>query len=117
MRPRPSSPRAQATLDAKVAEIRQREELDPRTRDILLAQQQQVENRRLNVEKLEIEAQRDRAKEQAVLDREQGIQGIHGRIKALAILLPPLPALLLGAFIFAQRSRRENRGASPNRLA
>ena len=39
------------------------------------------------------------------------------KVRAAAVLLPPLPALLLGAVVLAIRLGRENRGANPNRLA
>ena len=34
-----------------------------------------------------------------------------------AVLIPPLPPLLLGLVVFGFRVRRENLGANPNRLA
>lgn len=108
---------AQERLDKKVEEVRAREDIDPRTKEIMLLSLQQVENRRFEVTKASIEGERDRAKQEAVADRERGVRSIHGRIKALAILLPPLPALILAGFVFASRAGKENRGASPNRLA
>lgn len=108
---------AQKRLDEKVEAVRKREDLDPRTKEIMLAQLEQVENRRLEVQKATIETERDRQKEQAATREQQGIRGIHSRVKALAILLPPLPVLLLGVIVFAVRSSRENRGATPTRLA
>jgi ABC-2 type transport system permease protein len=109
--------KAQKRLDQKVEQIRGRNDLDERTKDIMLLSTQNLENRRLAVTRETIEAERDRAKEASRALREQRIRGIQGRIKALAILLPPLPALVLAGWVFAVRRGRENRGASPNRLA
>ena len=108
---------AQKRLDEKVEEVRNRDDLDPRTKEIVLGQIQQVENRRFGVQKAAIEADRDRLNEQAAAKEQQGKRGIHSRVKALAILIPPLPVLILGAIVFALRRSRENRGANPNRLA
>jgi ABC-2 type transport system permease protein len=108
---------AQKRLDDKVKAVDAREDMDPRTKDILLAQQQAIENRRLDVEKATIEAEADRVKELAASVEQQGIRGIHSRAKLLAVLIPPLPILLLGLVVFLVRHGRENRGASPNRLA
>jgi ABC-2 type transport system permease protein len=108
---------AQARLDKKVEEVRGRKDIDERTKDIMLASLQEVENRRLDVAKATIEAKKERAKDESKAIREQRIRGIHSRIKALAILLPPLPALVLAGVVFATRAGRENRGANPNRLA
>jgi ABC-2 type transport system permease protein len=109
--------KAQKRLDEKVEQIRSRKDIDERTKDIMLLSTQNLENRRLAVSRATIEAERDRAKEASRAVREQRVRGIQGRIKALAILLPPLPALLLAGWVYAVRRGRENRGASPNRLA
>jgi ABC-2 type transport system permease protein len=108
---------AQKRLDDKVKAVEKREDMDPRTKDILLSQQQSLENRRLEVEKANIEAEADHIKETAAAVEQQGIRGIHSRAKVLAVLIPPLPVLLLGLAVFLVRHGRENRGASPNRLA
>jgi ABC-2 type transport system permease protein len=108
---------AQERLDKKVAEVRDRKDIDERTKEIMLASLQDVEERRLEVTKATIEAKKERSKEESRAVREQRVRGIHSRIKALAILLPPLPALVLAGFVFASRAGRENRGANPNRIA
>jgi ABC-2 type transport system permease protein len=109
--------KAQAALDAKVEEVRKRTDLDERTKDVMLASIQERENRRFAATKANIEIKYDREKEKNKADRERKVRGLHSRIKALAILLPPLPALLLAGLVFMTRTRREYRGASPNRLA
>ena len=109
--------KAQERLDKKVEEVRSRENLDPRTKEIMLLSLENVENRRLEVTRASIEAERDRAKKEAVADRERGVRGIQGRIQALAIIAAPVAgAWHWPCFVFASRSRKENRGASPNRL-
>ena len=35
----------------------------------------------------------------------------------MAAVIPPLPPLILGLFVFVTRLRRENLGANPKRLA
>jgi ABC-2 type transport system permease protein len=108
---------AQKRLDAKVAEVQKDSKLDERTKDITLQQLQDVENRRLDVQKANIEDEKRKKIEESRAVKEQAIRSIQSRIKLAAILLPPLPALLLGCVVFAVRAGRENRGASPNRLA
>jgi ABC-2 type transport system permease protein len=109
--------KAQGALDKKVAEVRARKDLDERTQQIMLDSLQDVENRRFEVTKATIDARKERTKELNRANREQAVRTIHTRIRALAILLPPLPPLLLGLAVFAARARRENRGANPNRIA
>ena len=107
---------AQKSLDEKVREVRGRKELDDRTREIKLPDLQAVANRRLAVKKAEIEDQkREDPGHQA--HEEQAIRGIKGRVRTLAILAAPFPALILAGIVFGVRSGRENRGANPNGLA
>jgi ABC-2 type transport system permease protein len=109
--------KAQEALDKKVAEVRASKELDERTQEIMLNSLQELENRRFEITKATIDAKKERTKELNRVTREQAVRTIHTRIRALAILLPPLPPLLLGLAVFAARARRENRGANPNRIA
>jgi ABC-2 type transport system permease protein len=108
---------AQKRLDQKVEAVRSNKEMDDRTKTIALENLQAVENRRFEVTKASIEDAKKRKVEESRADKERSIQGIHNRIKVLAILLPPLPALVLAGFVFAVRLGRENQGANPNRLA
>jgi gliding motility-associated transport system permease protein/gliding motility-associatede transport system auxiliary component len=108
---------AQQRLNAEVDKVRNSKDYDERTKAIMLANLQEVENRRLDVSKATIEDQ----KRQKILtskgNKERAIRHIENRIRLLAILLPPLPALLLGCLVYGVRISRENRGANPNRLA
>ena len=83
---------AQKAFDKQVEQVRSRSELDERTKEIMLANLQEVAQRRLDVEKQKIEDEK--------LDR-----------------VPPLPPLILGMLVLLGRLRRENLGANPRRLA
>jgi ABC-2 type transport system permease protein len=107
---------AQAQLDKKVKEVKDRGDLDERTKEIMLESLQEVENRRFEVTKATIDSKKQRAQELNRAEREQGVRGIHSGVRVPAILLPLLPVLLLGVSVFFIRANRENRGASPNRL-
>jgi ABC-2 type transport system permease protein len=108
---------AQKALDKQVEEIRQRKDIDERSKEIMLANVQEVANRRLDVQKANIEDEKRRRIQMSKAEMEQQIRGIQNRIRTLAIALPPLPALALGLLVFGVRLRRENQGANPNRLA
>jgi ABC-2 type transport system permease protein len=108
---------AQKRLDAKVEAVRDDKSMDDRTKAIALENLQQVENRRLTVTKAAIEDNKRREIAESKAAKEQAIGRIQSRIKALAILIPPLPALFLGAIVFAVRKSKEDRHAGPNRLA
>ncbi|HEX8198935.1 MAG TPA: Gldg family protein [Isosphaeraceae bacterium] len=108
---------AQKRLDEAVAKVRESQEYDERTKEIMVQYRQDVEQRRLDVVKANIEDQKRQKIEEARADKEQRLRATQNRVRAAAILWPPLPALLLGGLVFAVRARRENRGANPNRLA
>jgi hypothetical protein len=72
-----------------------------------------VEQRRLQVVKANIEDQKRQKIEEARAVKEQKIRAKQNQVRAMAILMPPLPALLLGALVFAVRAGRENRGPTP----
>ncbi len=108
---------AQKRLDDKIADLRKRTDLDDRTKDIRLEQDQEVESRRLAVDKANIEDDKSRKIKKSKADMELKIREIQRGVRLEAMLLPPLPALILGLVVFAARLGRENRGANPNRLA
>jgi len=108
---------AQERLDKKVEQVRADKAMDPRTKEIMLANLQDVENRRLEVQKAGIESQKRLRIEESKAAKERKNRSIQGGVRLKAILLPALPVLLLGTGVFLVRSGRENRGAAPGRLA
>jgi ABC-2 type transport system permease protein len=108
---------AQTRLDESIDALRKRTDLDPQTKAIRLEQQQAKEMLRLNVERTNIEDAKRRKIADSKAEMETEVRKIQTGVRALAVLLPPLPALFLGAIVFIVRLGRENRGANPNRLA
>ncbi len=108
---------AQKSLDAKVGKIRDEKELDERSKEIKLATLERVENRRLEVEKAAIEDDKRRKVQESKGSLEQSVRSIENRVRVGALLVAPLPAILLALFVFGSRAGRENKGANPNRLA
>ncbi len=108
---------AQKSLDSKVAKVRDDKELDERGREIKLLALEKVENRKLDVEKANIDDQKRRKDQDSKATLEQSIRRIEREVRLAAIVAAPLPALLLAGLIFGVRAGRENRGTNPNRLA
>ena len=108
---------AQKRLDDQVKQVEARTDMDERTKEITLASLQEVANRRLDVEKANIESEKQRKIQESKADMEEQIREIENRVRTVAVALPPLPALILGLVVFGVRLRRENLGANPNRLA
>lgn len=108
---------ARNRLNEAVEKIRQSTEYDEKTKESMVRYRERVEQRRLDLIEDEIQAEKNQAIEESKARREEAIAAIENRVRTQAIVLTPLPALILGGFVFFIRSRRENRGANPDRLA
>jgi ABC-2 type transport system permease protein len=107
---------AQARLDSAVEGLRQRADLDAQTQRIMINNLQNVENRRLQVARKNIEDEKERQIERSRADMEASIRGIQNTIKLLAVALPPIPAFVLFVLVSLRRLRREKIGVSLDRL-
>ena len=102
---------AQQRLDTKVAEVRNREDLDAQTKEIMARNLQEIENRRFEVQKTNIEAEKEAQIRASKTRMESQIRTIQSGIRMLAVILPPIPVFILGVYIFIRRQNREREGA------
>ena len=107
---------AQGRLDKAVEALQQRADLDAQTQRIMINNLQNVENRRLQVARKNIEDEKERQIERSRADMEASIRGIQNTIKVLAVALPPIPAFVLFVLVALRRLRREKIGVSLDRL-
>ncbi len=106
---------AQKRLNDKVSEISNRTDLDMQTKQIMAQNMQEVENRRFEVTKANIESRKQATVQRSKEEMESNVRRIQSRIRALAVLLPPIPVLVVGVFVFLRRRKREREGAAAAR--
>ena len=109
--------KAQRSFDKEVDSVKNRTEWDERTKEIQLANLQSIAQRRLDVAKQVIEDKKLIEIREGKAESERKIRGIRNTVRLEAALIPPLPPLILGLFVWISRLRRENVGANPKRLA
>ena len=103
---------AQARLDARVEELRGREDIDAQTMQIMVRNLEGVENRRLEVLSANIEAEKETRIQASRENMESQIRQIQTSIQTFAVLLPPVPVFVVGVMILLRRQRREREGAA-----
>lgn len=96
---------AQARLDQRVKEVEARKDLDQQSKEIMMGSVQTAESSRLQAQSVAIEQQRTRAVEDARLASRKNIDRIENSVRIAAVALPPVPALLTGLIVMAQRRR------------
>lgn len=101
---------AQSRLDAKVAAVRERTDVDERTRGILIENLQEVENRRFEVEKRNIDDRKKQAIERSRYNYEEEVRSIHSWIQRLSIIVFPIPLAAVTLLVFLSGAIRARTG-------
>ncbi|MBK8720478.1 MAG: hypothetical protein IPN32_38085 [Deltaproteobacteria bacterium] len=74
----------------------------------MLKSAEQAENRRLQARQESIEREKAKAVGKVETRYQRKSREIEDRIRIASVLLPPIPALLLGGFIYLRKRRREH---------
>ncbi len=107
---------ARRIMDDRVAEIRNRTDLDERTKQIQARSVSEAEQRKFDVQSERIEDEKARAIEEARDRARATIDETQFRIRLAAVAFPPVPALLLALAVFVQRRLQERQGVVRDRL-
>jgi ABC-2 type transport system permease protein len=108
--------KAQADFNKKIDELENRTDLDPRVRMQMLERERIRLERKRDVDISRLEKDRDRRLKQSDRELASKIRGVQDRYKLLAVLLPPIPPVLLAFFVFFHRRKAEQEGVDTRRL-
>jgi ABC-2 type transport system permease protein len=107
---------ARKRLREDIDKVMNDKSLDPRTKQIMVRTIEENANRRLQVTEANIQNAKNRRIKESKGKMEREVKGIEDVIRILAIAIPPIPALVLGIFVFAVRVNEERKGIVPDRL-
>ncbi len=107
---------AQAEFRDKITELQNRTDLNPQTKAQLLEFERiRLETIRDNKIK-RLEQERSRRVKQSELELAAEVRGVQNFYKLCAVLLPPIPPILLAFAVFFHRRRAEQEGVDTRRL-
>jgi ABC-2 type transport system permease protein len=108
---------AQKRFDDKREEIQKDPKISDAEKDQLIRILKEGEQRRLDVQKANIDRDKQQKIDDAKNSAERRIRETEHRIMIQAVLIPPIPAIVLGLVVFLLRLGREHRTISPERRA
>jgi ABC-2 type transport system permease protein len=100
----------------KIAELEGRTDLDARAKAQRIEMQRIDFERQRDVKINRLEKERDRQVKQSDRELAAKIQGVQNFYKFAAVILPPIPPILLAFFVFFHRRKSEQEGVNTNRL-
>jgi ABC-2 type transport system permease protein len=108
--------KAQSEFDANLAKLKEREGVDQRQAAIDILASQQQGQRQLDVKIERLKDERDEALKAAQRKLDQSVHSVQDRFKLWAVLLPPIPPLLVAFIVFFNRRAGEREGVAKARL-
>ena len=95
--------------DAAVEEIKKRTDVDLSTKQNMVVEVEEEEKRRFEMKEKEINDKKNSAIKKSLTDKREAVRQIRKNIKVLAVILPPIPAVLVALIIFFQRATQPKR--------
>jgi ABC-2 type transport system permease protein len=108
---------AQGRFDEKRAEIEKNTQLSPPVKEEMIRRLKEGEERRVEVAKASIDRDKQQEIDSARNAAERRIRETEHKFMLMAVLIPPVPALVLGLSVFFLRLGRERRAITPERRA
>lgn len=104
------------SLTKKIDDLNNDKTIDNRTKSQLASNLLATKMRQMSVRKEEIDQQTEANVKLIKSKSEQKIREIKGQIRFFSVALPPIPAILMGIFVFFLQASRERRNIDPERL-
>ena len=108
--------KAQAEFDERIEKLKKREGLNQQQAMMEILQAQQVGQRRLDTRLEQLKQTRDREIKKSEQQLAMKINEVQDRYKLWAVLLPPIPPLIVAFIVFFNRRANEREGVSKARL-
>jgi ABC-2 type transport system permease protein len=106
----------QKKLDQKIEELKARQGIDQMQMMQEVGTAQQAGQNRLNAQIEQMEKERDSQLDRIERDLSLNVRSVQNKYKLAAILFPPIPPLLVGAWMFYRRRNMEHIGVPKARL-
>jgi len=104
------------TFREKIAALENQPDLDPRMKAQVIEMQRIEFDRQQNVQIARLEKERDKQIKQSERELALKIRGVQDFYKLCAVVLPPIPPILLAFFVYFHRRRAEQEGVDVRRL-
>ena len=99
----------------QVESIEKNEDLDPITKVQEVEKARQNQSRKLQLEQARIDQEKELEIERSQNETVKQVKTLRDQIRVLAVILPAIPALLIGGFVFFIRLANENANAGKRR--
>lgn len=104
-----------AELTKRLKEIEGNENLDPVAKVQMIRAAQDAEQKRLSLAEAQIEQAKENEVRKIRAVKNRKVRATEARFQALAVLLPPLPAVFLGVAVYLMRQSAERRTVTATR--
>jgi ABC-2 type transport system permease protein len=107
---------ARKAMQKRIDDVESRSDLSDLEKDVLLEQTRIQEQTKLDEEVRTLAAQRKRKIKEIEYDLQQEVRSVQDKFKLYAILIPPIPPMLLALAVFFRRRELERQGVARERL-
>lgn len=106
---------AREELEKEIEKLDEREDLDPRGKQQLLAQKREQVNRKINAEQKDLEREKNKRIRQAGLEMKREISRVEDGVRRIAWIAPAILPICFGLLFLGLRNLSEKQSITPER--